>query len=194
MSEAARELPYTLEDWIELEKTAHVRHEFEDGVFRAMTGGSTIHNVISGNIFATLRLLARARGCTAYIGDVKTIADGNGYYPDVMVTCESSSGRKYVEYSPCLIVEVLSPSTQNRDQGIKRHNYMKMLSLEQYVLVHTFEKRVEIYRRREGYWQFTELTEPTDALEVVCLGDSISLEQIYEYVILEPETQESPQD
>jgi len=34
MSQAARDLPYTLEDWIELEKTAEIRSELEDGVLK----------------------------------------------------------------------------------------------------------------------------------------------------------------
>jgi Uma2 family endonuclease len=186
MGEAAKDLPYTLSDWIELEKSATVRHEFEDGVFRAMTGGTTAHNLITLNLAGALKPLVKKHGCRRYAVDVKTVANGRGYYPDVMVACQPfDGGHSYVEYNPCFIVEVLSPTSVKRDYGEKRTNYMLMPSLEQYVLVHTDKVQVEVYRRREGYWQFTEYKTLEDVLEVVCLNETISLEQIYDDVVLE---------
>ena len=194
MSEAARDLPYTLEDWIELEKTAHVRHEFEDGVFRAMSGGNESHNLITLNLSDALKPLAKKHGCRRYGIDYKTLANGKGYYPDSMLACAPRGASRYVEPNPCFIAEVLSPTSIQRDTVEKRQNYLLIPSLEQYVMVYTTEIRVEVYRRRVGFWQFTELKALSDALEIVCLNESITLEQIYEDVILEPETQESNQD
>ena len=194
MSEAARELLYTLEDWIELEKSAHMRHEFEDGVFRAMSGGTDMHNLVSGNIYEALKPLAKPRGCRRFINDMKTLANGKGYYPDVMVPCAPRGPNPYIEYNPCLLVEVISPTSINRDLIEKRDNYLLMPTLEQYVMVYPNKIRVEVYQRQVGYWQFLQFQALEDRLEITCLQDSITLEQIYEDVILEPETQESPQD
>jgi len=194
MSQAARELPYTLEDWIELEKSAHVRHEFEHGGFYVMSGGTDNHNAIAVNLSDALRPGARRKGCRRRIADMKTLANGNGYYPDVMVSCAPLGINPYIEYNPCLIVEVLSPTSINRDLIEKRDNYLLMPTLEQYVSVYPNKVRVEVYQRQIGYWQFLQYQALEDRLEITCLQDFITLEQIYEDVILEPETKESNQD
>jgi len=191
MGEAAKNLPYTLEDWIELEKTATVRHEFEDGVFRAMTGGSGTHNTIALNFADALARAAKQQKCRRYVSDMKMVANGHGYYPDFTLSCGPKGSNPYVEYNPCFIVEVISPTSAKRDQGEKRTNYMLMPSLEQYVLVHADKVQVEVYRRQEGYWQFTEHRTLEDSFEVACLNEPIILEQIYDDVALELNNEEN---
>ena len=68
---------------------------------------------------------------------------------------------------------------------------MLMPSLEQYVLVHADKVQVEVYRRREGFWQFTEHRTLEEGFEVVCLSERVTLEQIYDDVVLELEDEEN---
>ena len=131
MSEAARELPCSLEDWIELEKTAEIRSELEDGVLKQFSSKTKTHNELVMNFSSALRPGAKKQGCQGFALSLKTIADGQGYYPDVMLTCHPRGTNPYVEYNPCLVAEILSWDTSFRDQIVKRDRYLMMPTLEQ---------------------------------------------------------------
>ncbi|MDJ0687936.1 MAG: Uma2 family endonuclease [Xenococcaceae cyanobacterium MO_188.B32] len=57
------------------------------------------------------------------------------YYPDLVVTCNPQDRKRYFLTSPCLVIEILSPSTQTTDRREKRINYQTLESLQEYVLV-----------------------------------------------------------
>lgn len=57
---------------------------------------------------------------------------------------------------PCLIVEVIFPSTEAYDRGGKFALYRRLESLKEYVLVGSESKTVEIFRRdQQGIWLYT---------------------------------------
>lgn len=62
----------TVEEYLELELTAQVRHEYVAGQIYAMVGASEAHNIIAGNIFAILRPHLRGSSCKAFISDMNT--------------------------------------------------------------------------------------------------------------------------
>jgi len=105
-------------DYLEGEKTSPIRHEYLGGQIFAMSGGSEEHNRIALNVASFLRFHLRGSRCKTFIADMKVkiaIAENTSdifYYPDVMVTCNPQDTEKYYKSFPCLIVEVLSPSTQ----------------------------------------------------------------------------------
>lgn len=51
------------EEYLELEKTSEIRHEYVDGYIYSMTGGTRQHNKISGNIYAALRQEINGTSC-----------------------------------------------------------------------------------------------------------------------------------
>jgi Uma2 family endonuclease len=105
------------------------------------------------------------------------------YYPDVMVTCDPQDTEKYYKTYPCLIVEVLSPSTQELDRREKRLNYQSLESLQEYVLVSQTEKKVEVYRRLEtGKWSVESLVKD-DSLELKSVGLTLTIADIYDEVL-----------
>jgi len=58
-----------------------------------------------------------------------------------------------------VLVEVLSPSTEQEDRGNKWLHYQSILSLQEYVLVSQAEPRVERYRRLpSGAWEYSDTT------------------------------------
>ena len=109
-------------DYLEEEKNSLIRHEYLGGEIFAMSGGSEEDNRIAGNIYASLLAHLRGSGCKTFIADMKVkiaIAENSSdifYYPDVMVTCHSQDTEKYYKSYPCLIIEVLSPPTQDLDR------------------------------------------------------------------------------
>ena len=101
-----------------------------------------------------------------------------GYYPDVLVTCDESDDDTYVKRKPRLILEVLSDSTEAIDRGEKLRNYLKLTSLQGYVLVSQNEPRLEMFRREENGWRY-EVKEAGEALTLPCLGLTLNVDELY---------------
>jgi Uma2 family endonuclease len=171
----------TVEEYLEMERSSPVKHEYVAGIIYAMAGASDAHNVISGNLYMALRRHLKGTPCHTYFADVKARLEEAGcfYYPDVMVSCEQPGDRYYRE-RPVLIVEVLSPSTAGRDKGEKWRNYQTLPSLKEYVLVSQDSMDVRVFRRDEsGEWRQCIYTDgATIALASVEL--EIPIEQVYE--------------
>ena len=112
----------TIEEYLKLEAKSPIKHEYIDGYVYAMAGASDAHVTIAGNIFAIIRNHLRGRGCRVYMSDmrVNVATQKSYYYPDVMVTCDIQD-RELTHYKqhPCLIIEVLSNSTEAFDRDRK---------------------------------------------------------------------------
>jgi Uma2 family endonuclease len=120
---------YTPEEYLELEEKADYKSEYRDGEIVPMTGGTTNHNKIAGNFYANLNFALDEQDYDIYIGDVRLWIPRyrQHTYPDVMViegepvyTGTSTT----TVMNPSLIVEVLSKSTKNYDQGDKFLYYL----------------------------------------------------------------------
>ncbi|MEH2304281.1 Uma2 family endonuclease [Nostoc sp.] len=144
------------EDYLKAEETSPMKHEYRQGQVYAMAGASNTHVILSGNVFAMLRNHLRGSGCQAYISDTKAHIESINiyYYPDVMVSCDQrdKAFNNFLRY-PCLIVEVLSPTTEAFDRGDKFADYRQMESLQEYVLISQTRLNVECFRRNlESQW------------------------------------------
>ena len=105
------------------------------------------------------------------------------YYPDVMLSCDVHDDHPMYSTAPCLVVEVLSPSTASIDLREKRVAYLGLPSLQAYVIADAESRHVEIWQRGgEGYSR-RDLGE-TDQLVVDCGGSrmSLALDDIYDRV------------
>ncbi len=147
-----------------------LRSEYVDGMVVAMTGSSKVHNRIAYNLAAKLMPAADAHGCRASLLDVqvriefaKSIAR---YYPDVVVACDESDDT-HSESAPCLIAEVLSPSTKWIDRREKRFAYLQLESLKHYLLIDPETQTVEHVERPDGVWVTSVLT-IASTLTVTC--------------------------
>ena len=61
----------TVEEFLELEESSTVRHEYVAGEIFAMVGTTKRHNRICGNMYTTLLGAARHSACRGYIETVK---------------------------------------------------------------------------------------------------------------------------
>jgi Uma2 family endonuclease len=147
----AETLAYTpFEQYLEGERASQRRHELVGGRVYALAGGSERHDLVAGLLYEMLAPGARARGCRPFTSNrlVRTEC-GNGYYPDVMVVCSPAPHRQY-ETAPALIVEVLSPSTQDHDRREKAVACAGSSSLGLLLLVDPDGRRVEVARPAGG--------------------------------------------
>ncbi len=175
--------PLSIEDYLKGELKSDIRHEYYDGQVYAMAGAGERHNTISGNIFSLLRQNTRGTSCRAFIADMKLyIAELNRfYYPDILLACDANDNHEYYKEKPCLIVEVLSPSTEATDRREKLHAYQNIPALKEYVMVVQDEPRVELYRRMNDGWHYF-LLDKDDTLQLECMDVVIPMSAIYEDV------------
>jgi Uma2 family endonuclease len=175
---------YTYAEYLAYERDSGLKHEYEDGEILAMAGGSRRHNALASRINAALEV-ARPAGCVAFQSDqkVRILASGKATYPDASLVCGPIEGDPadptgVTITNPALIVEVLSPSTEQDDRGNKWQHYQLIPSLEEYVLVSQAESRIERYRRlASGAWEYSDVTEGTVQLST---GATIDLARLYE--------------
>lgn len=156
---------YSYADYLEYERDSGLKHEFDDGSIVAMAGGSRRHNALASRVTAALEA-ARKSGCIAFQSDqrVRVLATGRAAYPDASMVCGPIEGDPAdpsgsTITNPTLIVEVLSPSTEEDDRGAKWQHYQLIPSLAEYVLVSQSQARIEHYRRAApGVWEYRDIT------------------------------------
>jgi len=88
-----KERLYTLEEYLTLEETSEVKHEFHAGKRIEMPGGKLNHNAIGMNIgYALIQALDDAnKNCLVLSSDMKIFipAVNRGLYPNATVLCET---------------------------------------------------------------------------------------------------------
>lgn len=171
----------SFDEYLAFEETSEIRHELIEGVIFAMSGGSDAHNIICTNL--TIEIGAPLRGrCQTFQGQMKLKVehqfDGDGYYPDLMVSCSPTDRERQYRKEPVLLVEVLSPSTESLDRGGKFANYTSIPTLQEYVLVAQDVPQIEIMSRRNAWRpQFLFMN---DTLVLESVGLSIPVASIYQ--------------
>lgn len=184
------------EDYLAGELASRIKHEYRDGQIYAMAGATDAHITVSLNLAALLRSHIRGTGCRVFIADMKARIESANcyYYPDVMVTCdERDQTLSTFKRHPCLIVEVLSDSTEAFDRGDKFEDYQKLESLQEYVLISQKRERVDCFRRnREGRWVLYSY-KAGDKLHLDSVDFHCGIEALYEDVSF-PEPPPTPAD
>jgi Uma2 family endonuclease len=179
MSAVAERL-LTEEEYLELEEQSEERHEYVDGTLRLMAGTTDEHNEIVLNIATKLLALGRIKGCRVRAENLKCrLPRGSKrryYYPDIIIACGPKGDNKIIE-NPCVVMEVLSDSTEHIDKGEKLETYQRIESLEQYILVDQTRRKLEIYSRDEQGWRYEMLED--GEFKVACLEATLTLEEVY---------------
>jgi Uma2 family endonuclease len=156
MAAPAHTIRYTYAEYLALEASSNVKHEFLDGQIYAMAGGTPEHAALAAAVIGLLFPALRAGRCRAYDADLRVrTPTGLATYPDVTVVCgprERDGEDAQAVTNPTLIVEVLSRSTEEYDRGDKFEHYKSVRSLEQYVLVSHRDRLVEVWTRERGGW------------------------------------------
>jgi Uma2 family endonuclease len=181
----------SFEQYLALEARSQTRHEFVDGDLFAMAGGTDRHNRLAINILMQINAAAETNNCEVFISDmlIRT-PEGMGYYPDLFVTCEEITEGVRFKCKPCLIVEVISESTEIIDRSEKLHHYRSIPSLQAYMLVSQNQSLVEIYRRLvDGTRRYENLEGGTAALP--CIGIDLNVLDIYRNIHLSTPDQTS---
>lgn len=184
---------FTPEEYFTWEEKQLEKHELIDGQVYAMTGGSVNHSRIAIRFATMVDTHLDASSCITGNSDLRVnIVGTNNYtYPDISVTCDDrdQTTTQYITY-PCLIIEVLSKTTEAYDRGGKFRMYQNNPVLKDYLLVSSTAMEIDLYHKNDaGQWMIINYGEG-DTIELKSINLSFPIEQIYRGLNLEPENGE----
>ncbi|MEZ4860524.1 MAG: Uma2 family endonuclease [Caldilineaceae bacterium] len=176
------------QEYLEVERKSQIKHEYISGRMIEMAGATRKHNKIVGNVCFVLIGQLRGRSESVYPSDMRVwIPATNSYtYPDVTVAGDETpldAEEQDILFNPVIIVEVLSPSTENYDRGEKFQSYRTIETLQEYIMIAQDEHRLEHYvRQSDGQWLFTEAISLTETIHLPSIGCDLPLSEVYDKV------------
>ncbi|CAM3689511.1 Uma2 family endonuclease [Deinococcus frigens] len=177
----------SVEEYLRSEELSPYKREYVGGFVYPLHGQAGVgmpHSLISGNIFGNLYASAQKAGCRIHQSDMRLSIEASRayFYPDVMLVCDTTRTGRLAETAPCLLVEVLSPSTAANDRVGKYGIYTAIPSLQTYLIVEQDERRVYAYQRDGPKWNLSELSGGGE-VQIPCLGRTLTLDEIYAGVL-----------
>ncbi len=164
-----RILPYyTYEDWCHWEG----QWELIDGLpFANDSTRDTLHQKITASLSFELTLALKESGCKeckVYDPVDYKISEDTIVQPDVLIICGEVE-KKYLDFPPALIAEVLSPSTAMKDRHTKFEIYQSQ-GVKYYLLVDIDKESIEVYELSGNVYQ-----PKTDELQFI-LNDGCTIQ------------------
>lgn len=185
MGHAPHQVFYTYEDYLWMEQSSTVKHEYLDGQIYAMTGGTPEHSRLKVRITSELEKQLKGGRCEVYDADlrIRVLETGLSTYPDASVICGSvrpDPEDKNGATNPTLLVEVTSKSTERYDRTDKFNHYQQVPTLQEYVLVSHRKREIEVRRRgsREEWSAF--VVRAGERIELTSINCVLDVDTIYE--------------
>ncbi len=176
----------TEQAYITFERASTTRHEYYNGHIYAMTGASRMHNLIAGNTLAALHGQLRRKPCQIFPSDMRVKVQQTGLhtYPDLVVICgepEFTDDALDTLLNPLVLIEILSPSTERYDRGMKFQHYRTIETLQDYILIAQDHYHIEHFSRQEnGQWLFQEAVGLAGSIVISSIGSTLMLADVYE--------------
>ena len=182
---------WSADEYLAWESEQEYKNELIDNCVWIMRGANVQHNVISSNLICALYPLAEEQGYEL-LGSrmcLEVDRDSTFVYPDMNIVRGEPNMNCYFNPhtfdNPILIIEIISPSTEEMDRTRKKELYLQLESLEAYILLSQGEPRVEMFRRQGDYWRH-DICAGLDATLVIDTPDcEVPLSEIYQRVRFE---------
>lgn len=166
------------------------KYEYLNGMAYLMSGGSVAHDRITRNVGYALDSRLRSGPCRAFGVDVQVLLgmkkDGKKHYafPDATVSYDVADRRpeNTLIESPRVVIEVLSPSTETRDRGVKFKAYQGCPTMQEIVLMSQFAQYVEIWQRDNqdsSAWHYRHYG-PGEMVEINSINVQIDIADVYQ--------------
>src|SRR5712692_2628197 len=187
----------TVEQYLALDEATDAKYEYDNGyVFMLrppssaydesaildMAGGSNAHAALCARMASLLDQVLADDNCMVYTSDARTkLAERQYFYPDLTVACGEQAGTMLT--NPVVVIEVLSPTTEKRDRGAKFKNYKAIPSVQEYVLIGSEYKAIEVHRREGNFWRQYHYREG-DMVELTSIEVSFPFDEVYRRIPL----------
>lgn len=175
---------FTEEQYLEMERSAEYKSEFDNGEIISMAGASFAHINVAADLFVEISLRLRGSKCRAYTADFRVKIEGRAIYryPDIAVFCgepKFADARRDNLTNPVVLLEILSPSTETYDRGRKFQQYQNIESLKEYILVSTDAVLVERFVRQGQQWLLSSYKGRDAVLPIEAANVEIPLSAVY---------------
>lgn len=179
MSIAAKYRPhYTYDDYCQWEG----KWELIEGMPYAMSPLPVpLHQVVGGNIYSLFKAALKKSDCgkcKAYPPIDWKISEDTVVQPDALIVCDKVE-KKFLDFAPVLVVEILSPSTASKDRGEKMELYLSQ-SVKYYLIIDAQFKKVEVYECIGGQYQPVAISPKTFLFELKYCSAEINFEDIWD--------------
>lgn len=181
----------SVQEYLEAEDTAVEKHEYRSGYryllhagphgFAAMAGAREPHVRLATRLARFIGQHMDDSPCVPYASDMRLAPSDDVYfYPDLFVTCSPATGASVLAQRDALLVaEIISPGTEGDDRGDKFHQYQRLLSLREYLLLSTEAVHADLFRRgAEGLWVLHQFGQGDD-LVLESIDFRLAMTQLY---------------
>jgi len=181
--EALKLNEFTFDDYYQISQNN--RCELIFGEIVMMASPSDFHQLITGNIFNTLknRMRAKENPCLVRISPydikLKNQQSENVVQPDVMVFCDKDNIKKEVNNIPTVVFEVTSPSTSKNDYSSKRELY-ELFGIKEYYIISPEYKTVQKFVLKEGKLQSENIFVENQKFTIDILQEEIEIKELFE--------------
>ena len=179
----------TVQDYLDIPEEDENRYELIDGELYMAPAPSWEHQESTVTIWhLLLRDFIRANGLGRVVASPIDVylSDTDVFQPDIVfVSIERlniihSSG---VHGAPDLVIEMLSPSTEQRDLTIKRERYA-MFDIKEYWLANPIAKTITVLRLRGGAFEHIGVFTEGMTLETPILpGLQVDISAVFDYYV-----------
>lgn len=185
MASSAQPRLLTVEEFLQIDFGPDLKAELDNGVVRMMAGGTRAHDRLQINLIVALGRRLEGTDCRPSGSDMGVrVHDNSLRYPDVSVTCgrdgEEDDKVRTID-DPKVIIEVLSPSTEDHDRKVKLDEYKATASVATIAYINPDLQRMDVWQRTgrdPDSWSEVVHTRPAD-LELPSLGLIIPHAEIY---------------
>ena len=180
---AAPKLRFSFREYLSVDELSEVKHEYFDGLILAMAGGTPEHARIAAAVGAALARQLEGKRCAVFSEAlrIRVLVTGFAGYPDVSVICgalERDPENANTVTNPAVVVEVLSPSTEEYDRGEKLKQYRQIPALRHVVLVAHDTPRIEVWSRTGDDWQMHAFG-PGERAALITIDCVLNVDQVF---------------
>lgn len=177
---------YSVADYVRIEADSElVKHEFDNGQIRAMSGGTFLHARLPIALVLQLGPQLEGKPCVVVSGDSRIRIKPAGLitYPDLSIMCTQEvmdDEDPLAQTNPLVVIEVASKSSERYDRGKKRLAYQQLESLREYVIVSQREVAIDVYTRAaDGTWPDPVRSGPGERAKLQSIGCDIDVDKLY---------------
>lgn len=196
-TEQSKKQHVTKEAFFKMLAASDQKLEYVNGEVVMMAGGTRNHGRIVSNTHAQLYI--NKRKCEVWSSETAVAINSlNRYYfPDAMLVCGEDS--KFAEetkiaqlLNPCLLVEVVSEGSSDRDRVEKFRAYRQLESFKEYMLIDSRSYLIDVfYRESSELWHYRSYTQQEQLVKIHSLNVALPLSVFYENVTFaDAETQQ----
>jgi len=155
------------------------RFELVDGEVVAMSPERLRHNLVKLEVALALREAVRAANlpCVVFTDGVAVVInDHMTREPDASVQCGVGIDLDSMRLeAPLIVVEIVSPSSERDDSGVKLVEYLSVPSIQHYLITYP-EKRIVVHHQRNGQGILaTRIANPGDNIALTPPGITVSV-------------------